>query len=547
LIILLGMLAAPQPTQAQDEFPQENAWHKVTPSVVWCDDPQSTVTLEVHIVGRTDVAQVQVTNSGEDDRFTLYDDGSHGDAVAGDNVFTLEGAQLYCNPRDAEERGYDAWWGFLRVRLKNGQELENNYGMTAGMVHQDFRDIFQVEQLGEGLSATAYAFFIEDSGHEVLDDYPVAELYCGKGNYEAFRKLYSVMPDAFDFVMLMPGMQLLRPDGFPENTPYAVLVSNAVQNIGVAIKDDTALFGSSGRLLSMIYHSFGSLAIFDHEVAHTWGAGIGTSLGLADTTSSGLGHWDKMSDIAGQLGEYYFHTSGVVGRFHDNGDGTWRLVSNFEVEPYSPLELYVMGLIPPEEVPPIHILQSPDLSDLERITAASWQTVTIEQIMQAEGGPRNPSSDQSRKDFDLAFVVVQDLPYNDAAYAFFSLISYRLMTREPPMPYDSFGPFYWATGGRATLNTRLPVNLADPVGPAPLLQPEPAATETPPASEAATEAPGTIPEAEQSTPTTATGAEEVPPTQAPPAGAPRLCGQIYALVLVIPALVLVCRRRERGL
>ncbi|MGD8555627.1 MAG: hypothetical protein PVJ32_09335, partial [Anaerolineales bacterium] len=128
-----------------------------------------------------------------------------------------------------------------------------------------------------------------------------------------------------------------------------------------------------------------------------------------------------------------------------------------------------------------------------------------------------------------------------------SLISYRLMTREPPMPYDSFGPFYWATGGRATLNTRLPVNLADPVGPAPLLQPEPAATETPPASEAATEAPGTIPEAEQPTPMTATGAEEVPPTQAPPAGTPRLCGQIYALVLVIPALVLVCRRRERGL
>ncbi|MBN1812256.1 MAG: hypothetical protein JXA14_10505, partial [Anaerolineae bacterium] len=85
--ILLAILAfSLPPVEAQDEFPQQNAWARVTPSVVWCDDPDSLVTIEVHIVGRNDVAEVQVTNRSEEN-FTLYDDGTHGDATPGDNVF----------------------------------------------------------------------------------------------------------------------------------------------------------------------------------------------------------------------------------------------------------------------------------------------------------------------------------------------------------------------------------------------------------------------------------------------------------------------------
>ncbi len=540
LMVLVAGAAVPwHSAEADDEFPRENAWHRVTPSVVWCGDPSSMVTIEVHIVGRTDVAEVQVTNRSEDDRITLYDDGTHGDAAAGDNVFTNSSAQLYCSPdRIAEGGGVGTWWGFLRVKLTDGREMGHNYGMTAGTVHPDFRDVFEVVGFGDGLSATAYAFFIEDSLHEVFDDYPVAPLYCGKGNYDAFLKFFSVMPDAFDVTLLMPGMQMLRPDGFGENTPYNVLVSNAVQNIGLDITDNTATFGSAGRLKSMIYHSFGSLAIFDHEVMHTWGAGIGSGLGLLESPGN-QSHWNRMSDIAGQLG-YFYSSDGHVGRFAYNGDGTWHLVSNREVPPYAPLELYVMGLIPPEDVPPVHILQSPDLSDLERITAASYQTVTIEQIMAAEGGPRIPSSDEAQKDFTLAFIVSQDVPYNDAAYAYFSLLSYELMSLDPPRSsgsHTSLAPFYWATGGLATLDTRLPVDLPEPVGPAPLQTP----TAVPTATEETTEATETP---EESAATTApTRTTEPEPTPAP--GFPSFCPSAVAGIVLLPGLVVVLRRRKR--
>lgn len=472
LAVSLGWPPASGPALAQEEFPQENAWGRVTPSVVWCGDPESTVTLEIHVVGRQDVTGVRINDAGE--IYTLYDDGTHGDARAGDNTFTLSGAQLMC--WDTGPRGFVTWWGTPLFRLTDGSEQPWAYGLTAAFVDPRFRNVFQVRDFGNGISATAYAFFIEDAAGEVLNDYPVANVYCGTSNFEAYRRLYSVLPDVFDVALLMPGMQLFRPSDFGENVPYDVLVSNAVRHIGLSIMDHTAQFGSAGRLKSVVYYSFGDIGVFDHEIAHTWGAYFGTSLGL---TEGGPGHWNSLSDITGQLGAFYFSEDGtLVGQFFDNGDGTWRFANEQEYQPYSPLELYVMGLIPPEEVPPIHILTSPDLSDPEHVTAASVRTITIDQIMAAEGGPREPSYAESQRDFNLAFIVTQDIPYNDAAYAYFSILSASLMSRGGPPAHSYFSPLYWATGRRATLNTLLPVDLPDPLAPTatPTLPP---ATNTP--------------------------------------------------------------------
>jgi hypothetical protein len=537
LVLAAGVGVSWQSAMAEGDFPQENAWHRVTPSVVWCDDPDSLVTIEVHIVGRSDVVEVEVTNGGENNRTALYDDGTNGDAAAGDNVFTNSSVQLYCDPDWLlTQGGTVSWWGGLRVRLADGTQTGHDYGITAGLVHQDFKDVFEVVDFGNGLSATAYAFFIEDSQNEVFNDYPVAELYCGKGNYNAFLKFYSVMPDDFDFTLLMPGMQILRPNGFGENVPYDVLVTNAVQNIGIDIMDNSALFGSNGRLKSMIYHSFGSYSIFDHEIGHSWGPAIGNSLGLLEYPGN-QSHWNRMTDIGGQMGYFYFADSGDVGNFAYNGDGTWHLVYNTDIPPYSSLELYVMGLIPPEEVPPVHVLESPDLSDPERITAASYQTITIEEIMAAEGGPRIPSSDEAQRDFTLAFIVSQDIPYNDAAYAYFSLMAYDLMTLDPPdrTRYGFMAPFYWATGGRATVDTRLPVDVPDPVGPDPLPAPPQATEEV----TAATEAP------EQPAATSESAADDPEATATPGPGSPSICPSALAGMILMPGLLLMLRRRKR--
>jgi hypothetical protein len=199
-------------------------------------------------------------------------------------------------------------------------------------------------------------------------------------------------------------------------------------------------------------------------MGHAWGVNIGQTLNLMDSWNGSpmLGHWNANADMQGQMGAYYFDENGNIGHFADNGDGTWHLVANTEVEAYSPLEMYLMGMIPPQEVPPVHILQNPNMTDSNRITADSYTTLTIDQIMQAEGGARIPSAAEAQKDFNMAFIVTQDKPFNDAAYAYFSLLSHRLTSKDPPQEHTSFAPFYWATGGRGTLDTRLPVSLPDP-------------------------------------------------------------------------------------
>ncbi len=306
-----------------------------------------------------------------------------------------------------------AWVGFVRVRLKDGSELRNNFGISVGLVDPALKGVFPVTDYGGGLTSTDYAFFIHDTAHEVMDGYPVATVYCGTANYEAYRKLYSVMPDAFDFAVVMPGRPIFRPSDLAENVPYSVRVKRAATGIGVDPRDDTAKFGSAGRLQDVMYLSFGSVQIFDHEIAHTWGASLGNALGLLHPDRM---HWNALSDVGGQLGYYYFTPDGRAGHFADNGDGTWRWAPNTENRPYAPLELYAMGLIPPDQVPPVHVLTSPDLTDPDRITAASVKTVTIAQIVGAEG-VRVPSAASSPKAFTLAYIVTDDQPYTEAAYA----------------------------------------------------------------------------------------------------------------------------------
>jgi hypothetical protein len=122
-----------------------------------------------------------------------------------------------------------------------------------------------------------------------------------------------------------------------------------------------------------------------------------------------------------------------------------------------------MGLIPADQVPDIHILTSPNLSDPNRITAASVKTVTVDQVVGVEGA-RSPSAATSPKAFNVAYIVTDDRPYSDAAYAYFSILSRGLMALDAPTQQSRYARFHWATGGRATLDTRLPAPAADADG-----------------------------------------------------------------------------------
>ena len=446
-------------------LPSENVWTRVSPSVIWCGVRDSTTTIEAHIVGRADIVGVRIV--GPNETFTLYDDGTHGDPLAGDFAFTLAGAWPYCHTGLSLKYGgtIGSWLGTLEATLADGTTLIDEKAIRIGLAPPRYRGKTDVVYYDGGLSATSYAFFLQDIDCTIFDGYPVSSTDPRDASRAALRAFYSIFPDAFDLAIVMPGRTMFSSGEFGETSSQILRTANDVEHIGVPIYDDAAACGSAGRLRGVVVQPFGSIDLLDSEILNVWGADIGVPFGLAQPAGLGSLSWNPQSDVGGQLASYCISEDGVAGRLAANGDGTWRLVPVAENEPYAPLELYIMGLIPAEDVPPMHILAELDLTNSERITAASVQTVTIEDIIAAHGGTRSPTSAESQKAFSAAFIVVQDGPFTDAEYVYYSLLSCHLMSGNPPEEFDQYAPFAWATGGRATLDTRLPV------GAKPLLMP----------------------------------------------------------------------------
>jgi hypothetical protein len=437
-------------------LPSENVWTRVSPSVIWCGVRDSTTMIEAHIVGRTDVVGVRVV--GPNETFTLYDDGTHGDPLADDLAFTLAGAYPYCHTGLSLKYGgtIGSWLGTLVATLADGATLISEKAIRIGLASPRYRGKIDVVYYAGGLSATSHAFFLQDIDGTMFDGYPVSSTDPRDASCAALRAFYSIFPDAFDLAVVMPGRSMFSSGEFRETVSQTLRTANDVEHIGVPIYNDAASCGSAGRLRGVVMQPFGSIDLLDLEVLNVWGIDIGIPFNLVQPAGLGSLSWNPLCDVGGQLASYCTAEDGAVGRLAANGDGTWRLVPVDENELYSPLELYIMGLVPAEDVPPIHILSEPDLTNSERVTAASVQTVTLDDIIAAHGGTRSPTSDESQKAFSAAFIVMQDDSFTDAEYVYYSLLSYHLMSRNPPEGFDQYAPFAWATGGRATLDTRLP-------------------------------------------------------------------------------------------
>jgi hypothetical protein len=451
-LVLLAVQAV-----ASDVLPAGSLWTRVTPSVVWCEDRSSTVTIEVHLVGLENVASVRIVGGNES--YPLHDDGTHGDEVAGDGVFTSSGIRPYCSTLFSLkfDRDFATWYGSVEVTLDDGRALEDPGWVSVGLVNPRYRQRSDVVDLGDGVTMTGNTLFLEDPHLQVFDGYPVYSTSIDEAVQAACRRLYALLPDAFDFVVLMPGMQVFSASNLEAFDATVIRVSNDVEGIGLAQFDRTAEYGSAGRLQAAVVHSFGSVDLVDQELIQRWGAALGESLGLTEETEDGTLLWSSLSDIGGQLAAYYISDTGVIGTFSDNGDGTWTLVPATGTEAYSPLELYIMGLIPAEDVPPIHVLVDPDVSDPQRVTAREVRTVTMDDIVATVGERVPPASEPA--EFDVALVVVQDEPFTDAEYAFFTLLSTELTYSGAPVNFDLYAPFFWATGQRGTLKTELPLPL----------------------------------------------------------------------------------------
>jgi hypothetical protein len=235
------------------------------------------------------------------------------------------------------------------------------------------------------------------------------------------RAFYATHRDAYDFLVFFPAfpIEVRSPDGLDADGRHFG-VRNEVSGIGSELSDGGSDFGSPSRLQGAIdIHSFvpgvastmpeRALRTLAHEVAHQWSARSYFIDPVNGARSSALlgpdkVHWNYTlsSDASIMFGS----------RWAAQADGSF--VSTESMRRYSPLDLYLMGFLGPDEVPPFTLIQPapgvvlpdnglppPDGTKL----IGTGRTISIADVIAAEGA-RSPAVADAQKVFRAAFVIL---------------------------------------------------------------------------------------------------------------------------------------------
>lgn len=195
-----------------------------------------------------------------------------------------------------------------------------------------------------------------------------------------------------------------------------------------------------------------SLYLFAHEFMHTWSAFVSFigQDGEPETLSDPYCHchWREELHIPAAFPWGGGLAASIMGGefWFENGDGTFERTHFGWRHGASWLDLYLMGLAAPEEVPDLTLLRNLTPVDEDRPRGprtGDREVVTMQQILAAEG-PRAPGVEESQQDFNAGFVYLLEpgqLPDQD-------LLALQGRYRDKVIEHWSH-----ITGGRSQLTT----------------------------------------------------------------------------------------------
>lgn len=286
------------------------------------------------------------------------------------------------------------------------------------------------------LSASDYAKWNTGSGLEL-------------GNVTVITEaIYSIFEDSFDFIILISNNDVNPLDVYSGRLNIA---QNHIVGLGLGLFSRAEEYGSSGRLQSVLHLTEKDDLVNGpalHEIMHRW-----ANYGIIATDE--LYHWG-FSSVGGQLGGWKEGTLTSLGGGNyqannglSNGFGTYANSGNSV--PYSNLELYLMGLIPPHEVTSITVAESPLWTNRSSGTfsASNLREITIDDITQ-EHGSRNPDYKSSHKSFRAIVVILTVTELTEAEWLFFSKQIYEFSVPGDDGISNRYN-FWEATGGKAQI------------------------------------------------------------------------------------------------
>lgn len=237
-------------------------------------------------------------------------------------------------------------------------------------------------------------------------------------SFKFLEQFYQIYKDSYDFIALFPTKKLRTNSSFTINLNVAGIGAESIE-----INPNTK------RLKSLIELNFYPIWDLDHptdihdtllkrvlihEIGHYWSIydlkGLGISL---------PGHWTNNLDLFNGDSRYV----DIMGYHQWIRDDLREICVDADDKTvkhrFSDLTLYLMGLIPKEQVKPIYVHDfkerpgdfyyntwGPRCED-DEYEFLRTRTVTIYDIIKANG-KRNPSYEESQKDFRVAFVILTE-------------------------------------------------------------------------------------------------------------------------------------------
>jgi hypothetical protein len=378
----------------------------------------------------------------------MYDDGTNGDQVAGDGTWTVQ-----FTPAEIMAKLTDAWVyrPFIGYCKPAGGSKFNIFAEiwtpTIGLA--------SVQSVSATAQKTDYVVNLKVTASELANfDAPTMA-----------QRLYAVVPDRFDFISFV---QIAGQRG----NRYYGGVRNSTTGLGLPAMNNSAAYGSASRLQGYVVFPLSSLYDgaspgYSHEHGHRW---IDHLTGTP--YEPGIPHWPK-GDIATNLMGLSIPGSGAGGTFPytftPQAGGGYLVGAGNPADQivFNAMELYLMGLVPPADVPTYFVLKDQNMAVTpgQQITSAQVTKVSVSDVI-AVVGARSPTSTAAQRMFHVATVILSEQLLDQKAMSLYDWFARRaeaeteLTCATGLISGATCKPFHLATGGLGWITTGLGEGLA---------------------------------------------------------------------------------------
>lgn len=403
------------------------------------------------------------------------DDGTGGDKVAGDRIYTAgpfrhnpayrltDGLHLWNDVRDSPA-GLD----FLEVgdiRINDSPRgTRFLVGPSVGVIRSDLVEQLAptVLPLASDLAGTSALLNIRTYNRQTqrwLRDLPAGAPGSAVSPAGLTRRVLESVPDSSQFIALLSTARIERLPallGPNFNAGRHVAAKVDYTGTGVAPFDRTAEYGSRGGLMGVIAVDAGKRGLYSgnvtHELLHQWSPRNIPRLVDAE------GHYPSRSNVGSLLG-------GQAWVFRAD-DGLWMECQEGRNGAHraSPLDLYMMGLLDARMVPDVSIYSVLDMPPLQRCGDVIFDYAPLKsmaEIIQDAGGVREPGPAAARRNFRISFVVETHGRFlTGSEWTFYhTLAEHYTRPAEPGKPMPLVG-FNWGSitrffGQNTTWSTRI--------------------------------------------------------------------------------------------